>query len=205
MTGQHDTAVKLSTVPKSVLAVGFFVNLHAPLISLRCPRQHRSTQSIQFLVAVKEYKEIVRAPGEADPTKPFAKLIGIIDKFVRDRSPFEVNLGSSTKTAVVKMADAATFRELSLVSCHSVECRDTLEARGEYDARAFAPEVFVADVQPPPDQLILGCDTKNPKRAQVNGESWTSSFSNRFRAMILTNCAPTAAVHRTPPQTCPLA
>lgn len=50
------------------------------------------TQSIQFLVAAREYKESLRAPGEIDTVKSFAKLSEIVEKFVRDRSPFEVNV-----------------------------------------------------------------------------------------------------------------
>lgn len=83
-------------------------------------------QSIQFLVAVKEYKDFLRAQGELDATNPLVKLSDIVDKFVRDGSPFEVNIGSNTKSAVLKVADAANFAELSLVSCHtrlSVRCR----------------------------------------------------------------------------------
>lgn len=79
-------------------------------------RRNLCSESLQFLIAVNEFKKSLRTPGETDDTtKHFAKLCEIIDKFVRDRSPFEVNIGSNTKFAVLKMANAANFRELSLV------------------------------------------------------------------------------------------
>lgn len=67
------------------------------------------------MVAVNEYEKSVGALDDTDVTKSFAKLGEIIDEFVRDGSPFEVNIGSTTKSAVLKMADAANFKELSSV------------------------------------------------------------------------------------------
>lgn len=76
-----------------------------------------NTQSIQFLVAVKQYEESFLMPGEVYTTKSFVKLGQISDKFIRDTSPFEVNICSNTKSAVLKMVNnAENFRELSLVS-----------------------------------------------------------------------------------------
>ena len=66
-----------------------------------------NTQSLQFLVAAMEFKE---------STADYEKFANIVDKFVRDRSPFEVNISGKTKTAILDVADGASFAELSAVS-----------------------------------------------------------------------------------------
>lgn len=130
--------------------------MHVPPLSPPVSALKPIIQSIQFLVAVKEYEESLRVQDELDATNLFEKLSEIIDKFVRDRSPFEVNVGSNVKCAVLKMADAANFMELSLVRlCRTFEYRcERCRLFREYArTRLVVVLLFVvADVQfSPPD------------------------------------------------------
>ena len=68
----------------------------------RCTRQ-----SLQFLLAVMEFK------GSGTD---YRRFVEIVDKFVRDTSPFEVNISSKAKTTVLGVSDAASFAGLPEVS-----------------------------------------------------------------------------------------
>lgn len=74
---------------------------------LVCSHGGNTQQSLQFLVAAMEFKE---------SNTDYDNFTEIIDKFVRDRSPFEVNISGKSKTAILDVADAARFAKLPSVS-----------------------------------------------------------------------------------------
>ena len=50
-----------------------------------------------------------------DAEKGFGNLVAVIDKFIRESSPFEVNIESRTRSDLLGMADERIFRDLSQV------------------------------------------------------------------------------------------
>lgn len=81
------------------------------LYSSAAPFFDRSVrQSLQFLVEAREFQ---------DSSTDFEKLTKIVETFIRPSSPFEVNISWTTRSAILSMADAERFAELTPVSVTS--------------------------------------------------------------------------------------
>jgi len=64
---------------------------------------------VEELCAVLEEKPTDSATG-------YEPYIAIVDKYIRERSPFEVNIESKTRTEILRTTDKKAFVELTLVS-----------------------------------------------------------------------------------------
>jgi len=82
-------------------------------------------QSLQFLVAAADFQESVAASAATNDTS-FNTLRAIVSKFIKDSSPFEVNIDSNTKRNIMSAANAAAFRELSQVGALCDNREETL-------------------------------------------------------------------------------
>lgn len=56
------------------------------------------------------------AASEDKEDLAYAQLVEIIDKYIKDGSPFEINIECKTKVNITRMADKATFNKETLVS-----------------------------------------------------------------------------------------
>ena len=77
-------------------------------------------QSLQFLVAAGAFKESLAkeslaTPDTADGKTSFDTFVAVVNKFIEDNSPFEVNIDSKTKREILSRSNRAGFQELSQV------------------------------------------------------------------------------------------
>lgn len=72
-------------------------------------------QSLQFIVAAAEFKESLATSAIANGKMDFDNFVSTVDKYIKDSSPFEVNIDSKSKRDIMSVANAAAFRELSQV------------------------------------------------------------------------------------------
>lgn len=73
-------------------------------------------QSIQFLEAVRAFHAaFMTSTAVNDSAKEYKAFVEIAETYIRDNSPFEVNIDSKTKHGIMGMAREATFKELQLV------------------------------------------------------------------------------------------
>lgn len=71
-------------------------------------------QSVQFLSAVAEFKETCHALLVDEETE-FGLFISIVQEFIQDRSPGEVNIGGETKSEILVYAQREVYMRLSAV------------------------------------------------------------------------------------------
>ena len=77
-----------------------------------------SLQSLMFLLDAKAFSERLEAGSTAAGAEDadHQQLVAIVGKYIRERSPYEVNIESKTKSAIVRTIERATFDELTLVN-----------------------------------------------------------------------------------------
>lgn len=71
-----------------------------------------------FLVDANSFSEEVKAGGTTatGDARHQEELVAIVDKYIRDDSPYEVNIECKTKTAIISATERTTFDELTLVN-----------------------------------------------------------------------------------------
>lgn len=74
------------------------------------------SESLQFLIEALEFEKSLRTATAPNDATEFDTFMGIVDKYIRDNSPFEVNIDSKTKRGVLAMTEEAIFKGLTLVS-----------------------------------------------------------------------------------------
>lgn len=80
-------------------------------------------QLLHFLVAALDFDKSLRtnaAPAQnttdnSRSNTEFNALEGIVDKFIRTNSPFEINIDRETRRGIVAAAKEEVFKELCLV------------------------------------------------------------------------------------------
>lgn len=72
------------------------------------------TQSILFLKAAWAFNDSVHASTANEDTN-FALFMEIFDQYIKDGSPFEVNIDSKTKSFIKTRTNMETFKQLPLV------------------------------------------------------------------------------------------
>lgn len=75
---------------------------------------------LTFILDVKDFSDWLRWGSRADAAPDnkddaHAAFSKIVDKYIKDGSPFEVNIESKTKKAILAMTDKKTFNALTLV------------------------------------------------------------------------------------------
>lgn len=83
------------------------------------PYEHR-LKMLMFLQSVEYFSATLHAASttsSASDTEDaqFAEFVGIVNKYIRAGSPFEVNIESKTRIDVLKMTDKTTFCKQTLV------------------------------------------------------------------------------------------
>lgn len=71
-------------------------------------------QSLQFIIAAADFEALCFSG--ADESTEFDTFVGIVDRYIKDNSPFEVNIDSQAKRRIIRAVDAASFKELSPAS-----------------------------------------------------------------------------------------
>lgn len=76
-----------------------------------------------FLLDAKAFSERLEAGSTAAGAEDadHQQLVAIVSKYIRERSPYEVNIESKTKSAIVRTTEGATFDELTLVKIRWVD------------------------------------------------------------------------------------
>lgn len=67
-----------------------------------------------FLVAASNFDDALHA-SHAEDTTLFKQLEEIVEKYVLEGAPFEINIDSQTKSRILRLASAASFHKLSMV------------------------------------------------------------------------------------------
>lgn len=71
-------------------------------------------QTILFLEAAWAFKTSVRASTATEDSN-FALFMDIFDNYIKDGSPFEVNIDSNTKSCIVQRTNMDAFKQLPRV------------------------------------------------------------------------------------------
>lgn len=77
-------------------------------------------QSILFLIAVAEFKDDVYAEKGED--RAFEAYIGLINEYIKDDSPSEVNINSSAKLLILRHIQRSAFMKLERVNIRFTAC-----------------------------------------------------------------------------------
>ncbi|CAM9633035.1 unnamed protein product, partial [Ectocarpus fasciculatus] len=102
-----------------------------PLFQAQYCRNALCSESLMFLVDAEEFNSSLHAvskltPGLADPESAavavneradnpnFEQFAAIVDKYIREGSPFEVNIESKIRKEILGEVDHASFKRLSL-------------------------------------------------------------------------------------------
>ncbi|CAM9955633.1 unnamed protein product [Ectocarpus sp. 8 AP-2014] len=76
-------------------------------------RKALCSESILFLKAAWAFNDSVYASTANEDTN-FALFMDIFDKYIKDGSPFEINIDSKTKSFIMKRTDREAFKQLPL-------------------------------------------------------------------------------------------
>ncbi|CAN0335808.1 unnamed protein product, partial [Ectocarpus sp. 12 AP-2014] len=76
-------------------------------------RKALCSESIMFLKAARAYNDSVYA-STANADTNFALFMEILDKYIKDGSPFEINIESKTKSFIMRRTDKEAFKQLPL-------------------------------------------------------------------------------------------
>lgn len=71
-------------------------------------------QSLMFLQDAKAFSKWLEEPRTATDTG-YEEFIAIVDKYIRDLSPYEVNIESKTKSDILRATDRDIFNGFTLV------------------------------------------------------------------------------------------
>lgn len=69
-------------------------------------------QSLMFLLAAEDFAKRFEEVPAGKPDS-YQKYLAIVDKFIRDRSPYEVNIESRIKREILRTTDRGIFDALS--------------------------------------------------------------------------------------------
>lgn len=67
-----------------------------------------------FLIAASNFDDALHA-SHAENTTPFKHLEEIVQKYVLEGAPFEINIDCQTKSRILRLARADSFHKLSMV------------------------------------------------------------------------------------------
>lgn len=72
-------------------------------------------QSLVFLLAAEDFTKRFEEAPAAKADSYHQQYVAIVDKFIRERSPYEVNIESKVKREILRTADKEVFDALSTV------------------------------------------------------------------------------------------
>lgn len=75
----------------------------------------RAPKSLEFLIAVSEFKDLVHATRDNEGDEGFNAFTRIVDEYIKSNSPSEVNISGAAKARIVKYVDRGAYTQLSLV------------------------------------------------------------------------------------------
>ncbi|CAN0232081.1 unnamed protein product [Scytosiphon promiscuus] len=77
-------------------------------------RKALCSESLLFLIEISEFGDLLEAaPTDEDKTVLFERFQAAVENYVKDGAPFEINICSKTKAAVLQAADIESFRLLT--------------------------------------------------------------------------------------------
>ena len=71
-------------------------------------------KSLMFLIAASNFNDALHA-SHAEDTTLFKHLEEIVEKYVLEGAPFEINIDSQTKSRILRLTSADNFHKLSMV------------------------------------------------------------------------------------------
>lgn len=74
-----------------------------------------NVQSLMFLTEASDFFDSLEEANHADADASFRRFETIVEKYIKNGSPFEVNISFKTKAAILGVANAENFRELTRV------------------------------------------------------------------------------------------
>lgn len=85
-------------------------------------------QSLMFLLAAESFKTFLEEAPTAKTTGGYARYIALVDKHIRERSPYEVNIESKIRREILRTTDKEIFEALTVVRLFCTCMRTTPSA-----------------------------------------------------------------------------
>lgn len=72
-------------------------------------------QSLAFLVDAKAFRALLEVAPSAADDADYQQFVVIVGKYIRERSLYEINIASKTRSEILRGTERKTFKELTLV------------------------------------------------------------------------------------------